>query len=279
MSAALNQLDLRLLQVSFEVSGQLFTFDQNFRIQAKGTKFANPLMNECVVEISGLDDATRNYILSETSPFNANRTAKTLSLYAGRVSTGVSLVYQGDITISSVGPPPEITLLLKCGTAHFMKGKVGSASGGSSTKLSVIASRVANNLGLGLNNQATDKNVANYSYNGNALGEVVKLQDLGVDAFVDDTQLVLKNAELPLTGDVLNLSLSTGMIGVPNITEQGLKVEFLYDPTVKLGGAINVTSVINPSVNGTYIICKLNFTLSSREVEFQYMAECLKAVT
>jgi len=279
MVDAVNSLDLRLLQVSFEVSGQLMTFDQNFRIRARGCKYANPLMNECNVDISGLSDDTRNYILSETSPFNKNRTAKTLTLSAGRVSTGISLVYQGDITIGGVGAPPELTLSLKCGTAHFMKGKVGSSSGGPNQKLSVIANRVAGNLGLGLNNQSTDKTVSNYSYNGNALGEVVKLQELGVDAFVDDTQLVLKDAFLPLDGDVLNLSSETGMIGVPNITEQGLKIAFLYNPSVKLGGAINVTSVINPSVNGLYVIYKLNFALSSRETEFQYMAECLKAVT
>jgi len=279
MSGTRDSFDLRLMQVSFEVSGQLMTFDQSFRIRARGAKFANALMNECTVDISGLDDKTRNYILSETSPFNKNRTAKTLTLSAGRVSTGLSLVYVGDITISSVAQPPEITLTLKCGTAHFMKGKVGSATGGPNQKLSVIANRVAGNLALGLNNQATDKTIVNYSHSGNALDEVVKLQDVATDAFVDDNQLVLKNAYLPLEGDVLNLSLDTGMIGVPNITEQGLKVSFLFNSGVKLGGAIKVTSVINPSVNGTYVIYKLNFALSSREKEFQYMAECLKAVT
>jgi predicted outer membrane repeat protein len=279
MSGTTNELDLRLLQVSFEVSGQLFSFDQNFGISAKGSKYANALMNECVVSIAGLDDKTRNYIISETSPFNRNRTAKTLTLRAGRVSTGLSLVYQGDITIATVAAPPEITLTLKCGTAHFMKGKIGSATGGSNQKLSVIASRVASNLGLSLNNQATDKTIANYTHSGNALDEVVKLQDAGTDAYVDDTQLVLKDAYLPLSGDILNLSINTGMLGVPNITEQGLKIEFFYNSGVKLGGAINVTSIVNPTCNGTYVIYKLNFALTSRGKEFQYMAECLKAVT
>lgn len=276
---SLDSLDPRLLKITFQVNDKLRSFDQSFRIRARGSKFANPLQNECRVDISGLDEATRNYILTETSPFNKNRTAKVLTLYAGRVSTGLSMVYQGDITISSIEQPPEVTLILKCGTLHFLRGKVGSQSGGSNQKLSVIASRVAKNLNVNLNNQAKNRTVNNYSHNGNALDEVIKLQDIGVDAYIDDTQLILKEAFLPLEGKVLNLSKDTGMLGVPIITEQGLKVSFLYNPEVKLGGAIRINSHINPAANGLFVIYKLNFALSSREQEFQYLAECLKAVT
>lgn len=269
-------LDERLMKVTFDVDGALREFDQRFAIRAKGAKYANSIMNECTVEISGLSDNTRNYILTETSPFNKNRTAKTMTLYAGRISTGLSMVYQGDIVISNVGAPPEIALTLKCGTGHFQKGKLGTISTGGNTKISIIASRVAKNIGVTVNNQATDKTVTNYVHSGNALDEIVKLQELGPDVFLDDTQLILKNATVPLSGDVLNLTLDTGLLGVPNVSEQGLKVMFLYTPTAKLGGAINITSKINPACNGLYVIYKLNFALASREHEFQYVAECLK---
>lgn len=273
-------IDDRLLRVSFQVNNQIHSFDQRFYIRARGCKYANALQNECEVDIANLNANTRNYILTETSPFNKNRTPKVLQVFAGRKSTGEFLVYQGDITTSKITQPPEIMLQLKCGTSHFMKGKGGSRSGGSKQKLSIIASGIAKNLNLTLNNQAPEKLIDNYIHNGDALSEVINLNNVGgVNAFVDDTQLVLKKASLPLTGVVLDLNENSGMIGVPVVTEQGLKVTFFYNNTVKLGGAIQIESKINPSANGLYVIYKLNFELASWEREFYYKAECLKAAS
>jgi baseplate hub protein gp41 len=271
-------IDNRLLRVTFQVNDQLHSFDQRLYIRARGCKYANSLQNECTVDIANLNADTRNYILTETSPFNKNRTPKVLQLFAGRVSTGEFLVYQGEITTSQVRQPPEVMLNLKCGTAHSKKGKVGSRSGGKSQKLSIIASNIASNLNLTLNNQAQEKLIQNYSHSGDALSEVNNLNNVGgVNAFVDDNQLVLKTASLPLDGVVLDLSEQTGMVGIPVVTEQGLKVTFFYNNTVKLGGAIQITSKINPSANGLYVIYKLNFDLASWEKDFYYKAECLKA--
>lgn len=270
-------LDPRLMSVALEVSGVTKTYDQTFWLRAKGCKYANPLQNECTVELANLDAPTRNYILTETSPFNQNKTPKVLNLYAGRASTGLFLVYQGNIMTSSISQPPDIRLALKCGTSHALKGKVGSRSGGKGSKLSSLAGGIAANLNLSLNMQASDKTISNYSHSGNALDEVSNLHDMGVDAFVDDTQLVIKDVGVPISGNVLNLSETTGMIGIPEINEKGLRVTFLFNGSVKLGAAVQITSVLNPSANGLFVIYKLNFALASREKEFYYLAECLKA--
>jgi hypothetical protein len=225
-----------------------------------------------------LDAATRNYILTETSPFNQNKTPKSLSVYAGRQSTGTFLVYTGNIMTSAISQPPDIALTLKCGTLHSMRGKIGSRSGGKHSTLSSLAGGVASNLNLSLNMQASDKTIANYSHSGHALDEVSNLHETGdVDAFVDDNQLVIKDVGVPLSGNVLNLNAQSGMIGIPEINEKGLKVTFLFNGSVKLGAAIKITSLLNPATNGLFVIYKLNFALASREKEFYYTAECLKA--
>jgi hypothetical protein len=280
ISGDISAIDGRLLTAQIQINNDLVTFDQTFYIRAKGKKAANALQNECELEIANLDTATRNYLLTETSPFNQNRTPKILNLYAGRVSTGPFLVYTGDIMTVGISQPPDIMLKLQCGTGHFKKGAVGRRSGGANTKLSTLAGAVASNLGVSLRMEAPNVSVKNYSYSGNALDEVQELASAGsAQAYVDDQHLILKSVNVPLSGSVLNLSAQTGMIGVPEITEQGLKVKFLFDGSVKLGGAINITSVLNPAVNGLFVIFKLDFELSSREIEFYYIAECLKAKT
>lgn len=271
--------DPRIMSVAITIGNQIKTYSEPFWIRAKGTKYANALQNECTVEIANMITETRNEILIATSPFNKSKTVTSLSLYAGRVSTGLFLVYTGNIMTSKITQPPDIILSLKCGTAHSKKGKVGHRAGGKITLLSTLVQGSASTLGLSPHMEATDRNISNYSYSGNALDEVGNIGAMGVDAFVDDGKLVVKNKGVPLSNTAIVLSEQTGMIGIPEITEQGLKVKFLFSGNVSIGYGVVITSILNPSANGSFVIAKLNFALATRENEFYYMAECVRAKT
>src|SRR5579871_365254 len=93
---SVKQLDERIVELSIEVNGQINTY-QTLAITANGTKFANALQNECQITITNLDKQTQDYILSETSPYNLNRTPKQVTLSAGRQSYGISQIYVGNI--------------------------------------------------------------------------------------------------------------------------------------------------------------------------------------
>ena len=66
------------------------------------------------------------------------------------------------------------------------------------------------------------------------------------------------------------------MIGIPEFTEQGVKVKFLVDNQTKLGGGIEIRSVQYPATNGQYSIYKLGFQIASREQPFYYIAEAAR---
>ncbi|CAM6031752.1 unnamed protein product [Sphagnum compactum] len=206
-------IDDRLLSVEIQVNNNLQVFSQDFYIRAKGCKYANQLQNECEVEIANLDTVTRNYLLTETSPFNSNRTPKLMNVKAGRVSTGLFLVFTGHITTTKITQPPDIMLKLSSKTLHAKKGAVGRRTGGAVAKLSTLGSGVASGLGLSLRNEAPNNSIANYAYSGNALDEVQHLGKAGnIQAFIDDNTFVLKQAALPLSGVVINLSENTGLL-------------------------------------------------------------------
>ncbi len=61
-----------------------------WQLLQQGTKYGNSLQNECVVTIDNLDKQTQDYLLTETSPYNKNRTPKTVTVRAGRESYGNS---------------------------------------------------------------------------------------------------------------------------------------------------------------------------------------------
>lgn len=270
------ELDPRLLRIGIEINGQLKTYE-GLEMTASGTKYANANQNECEVKISNLDKATRDFLLTETSPFNKNKRRKLLTVEAGRVSTGYALVFAGDITNAVGAQPPDITLTLKAATGDHAKGDIFATSQPGVTPLRNIAARVAQDLGLSLIFQAKPKQIANYSFTGSKLKQVEQLGAMGrVNAYVDDQALVVKDFNAPLAGRTRAVNLDTGMIGIPEFTEQGLKVKMLFDNQTVLGGGLDVTSKLNPAANGLYSVFKLGFELASRDAPFYYIAECTR---
>lgn len=268
-----NTLDTRIIEVGIEVNGKIRTYSE-LGIAASGVKYANQNQNECTLQIANLKKDVRDFILTETSPFNKNRTPKSVILKAGRPSYGVSVVYVGNIVTSTPSQPPDIWLELKCLTGNYQKGNVLSRGAPPTISLSDLGKQVAGDLGVGYTFQATDKQIANYNFSGGALGQVNKLQEIGgVDAYVDDSKLILKDINIPLTGVRQKVSEKNGMVGIPEITEVGVKVKFMLSPQTALGGVLQVESTLNPAANGSYVIYKLGFEIATRAEPFWWIAE------
>ena len=270
-----SKLNPRIVTLGIEVNGVLKTYSSTFQISAHGIKFANFNNNQAEISIDNVDNETLTYILTETSPFNANLTPKRVFLYAGRESYGTSLVYAGNIITSSVSQPPDIRLTLKCLTGNFHKGNIAAISYSANITVSQAAALIADNLSLGLDFQANDKTITNYSSSGSAYEQLRYLANTGlIDVFIDDNILVVKNRNLPLTNSVKLVDIDNGMIGIPVLTEHGITARFLVDNVTRVGGLIAIKSIRYPYMNGNYIIYKLGFEITSRDTPFYYIAEC-----
>lgn len=270
-------LDPRLLRISIEINGQLKSYE-DLAMSATGTKYANANQNECEVKITNLDKASRDYLLTETSPFNKNKRRKILRVEAGRVSTGYSLVFQGDVTNAVGAQPPDIMMTLKAAAGDYAKGDIIARSQPGVAPLRNIASQVAQDLGLSLNFQAAAKQISNYTFTGSAVKQVEQLGTMGrVNAYIDDGSLIVKDWNVPLQNRVREVNIDTGMIGIPEFTDTGIKVKMLFDNQTVLGGALRVRSVLNPAANGLYTVAKLGFELASRDTPFYYIAEATRS--
>ena len=270
------QLDPRIVQLSVEVNGKTKTYD-GLAIKASGTKYANPNMNEAEITIYNLDKTTQDYILTETSPYNLNRTPKNVNLSAGRESYGKSLIYTGNIVASIPSQPPDIGVTLKCLTGYFANGQIITRGMGGTVPLSFLSKQIAADLKNTLIFQTQDKNIANYAYTGSQFKELEHLASVGnINVFADNAAMIVKTIGLPLTNTVRLLDLDSGMIGIPEITEQGMKVKFLLDNKTTLGGGLQVKSTIYPAANGSYVIYKLGFEIANRDTPFYWIAEGIR---
>ncbi len=272
-----DELDPRIVRISLEVDGR-FQVYEGLDVRARGQKSTNPLQNTCEVDIANLSAQVRNYLLTETSPFNANRKPKRMIVEAGRQSYGVTRLFYGEITSSLPSQPPDIGLNLKSQTGQHAKTKIVARSGTALQSHKALAGQIAGDLGVSLDYQAEDRQIANYAFTGSALRQVDALATAGeVDVFVDDETLVVKTRGKPLVGRVRQLSLDSGMIGIPEVTEKGIKVRMLLDNTTVIGGALDITSKLNPALNGQYTIYGLDFEIASRDTPFYFIANCERA--
>lgn len=267
------EFDPRIVIVGIEIGGKLKTYE-GMNVSASGTKYANALQNEATIKITNLDKETRDYLLTETSPYSANRKRKLVTLDAGRVSTGSWRVFTGDIVSATVSQPPDIDIEMKARTGNFYRGEVISKSH-PTTDLSTVARGVAKDLGLNLLFEADDKKIGGYGFTGAAEKQVEQLGNAGgVDAYIDDDDLVVKNRAQPLKNVTRILSEESGMIGIPEVTDKGIKVTMLLVPGVKLGGRITLNSEMFSALNGDYTIYKLGFEITSRDTAFYWVADC-----
>lgn len=269
----MEQFDPRRLRISIEIDGK-FNIYEGLAVKVSGEKKANALQNSCKIDVFNLKRETRNYLLTETSPFNKNRTRKKVIIEAGRESTGLTQVFIGDIVSATPTQPPDIGLSFEIKTGDFIKGNLVARSGDAREDLSSLSQKAADDAGLTLDFQASEKSIANYSFTGGALKQVDKLCEMGnVNAFVDDDTLIIKDAGKPRSNRIRIVRKDTGMIGIPQITEHGVKVKFLFDNETVIGGMLRIKSELNPAVDGDYEIYKLNFSLASHDTDWYYEAE------
>lgn len=273
-----NMFDDRLLRVTITVGGITKTYD-SLAIEVSGTKSCGGIVNECTIKVYNLDKKIRDKILSETSPYLMHISNATIVVEAGRKSYGYSQIYRGHLFRSSITQPPDICLTMKCMTGFANASVLNPIGMGATATLSQTAQKIASNYGVPLSFEATDKNLSNYHDTKSVLHQPDTLAKTGgVDSYIDDDVMIVKDKTKPRKGKHFFISEATGMIGIPEMDVMGVKVKCLFNPALVIGGGITVQSNLNPTCNGSYIIYKIDFDLANRNTQFYYTLQTRRAV-
>lgn len=268
------ELDPRIVIVTLVADGVATTYE-GLSIEVKGIKTSETIMSQCEVVILNLKSEDRERILKETNPFLNRGERISITVEVGRVSYGTTILYTGTVFRSSAMPKPNLGVSLKCIQGYDNRAKVVSRSASEVTDLSSIAAWVAEDNGYNLSFEITDKKIARYSFTGSAQASLSQLESLtGASIYVDNKTLYVVESDLPANGlPVRVLDSTSGLISAEG-TEYGAKIKMLFDTVTRIGGQIDLTSEINPSLNGSYRVRKLPFHITSRGQPFYYVAEC-----
>ena len=269
----------RILKVGLTIRGKEKIFSQPLFIKASGHKYGSAQQNDALVSIGNLSATDLDYVLTTYSIWKQGTAKGQLTVYAGREGVaGLSVVFTGVIVQSSPSQPPDVMATFKCLEGYYASLTPVSATSGPQTQLSAIAAGVAKGLGYPLIFEADDRPVSNWSVSGTQEAQIKALNDVGVNAYVDNGVLFVKNnAQTPLRGITRVLSETSGMIGIPEITLMGVKVKYLFDASSRLGGSLKIESRRYPAANGIYTIYELEFALTTRENDWYWIASCTRA--
>lgn len=270
------KIDQRIVIVTLTADGVATTYE-GLAISAKGIKTSETVMAQCEVTILNLSGEDRERILKETNPFFAKGKRISITVEAGRESYGTTILYTGRVFRSNATPKPNLGVVLRCIQGFDNKAKIVSRSATEITDLSSIARWVAEDNDYTLSFEITDKKIARYSFTGSSQAALTQLQALAgntVNVYVDNNTLYIKDSEKPANGLPVRILDKTSGLLTAEGTEYGVKVKMLFDAVTRIGGQIDLTSEINPSLSGSYVVRKLPFHVTSRDQPFYYVAEC-----
>lgn len=261
---------------------------ENIAIKGRIERKASATGSTAKISIANLSKPDVEYLTTQTSRFVNPATQKKINVFAGYESAGVGQIFSGDIVSAFPEGLPDTWLNIEAKTNYYNQTNIISYSI-TEAKTQEIAQNIANQYGLAFDWRSTSEKLIDcFNINGSKarlLDELNKLDnfrayiDNGVLRVVDRHEAPPIESETPKvynstvsntkkTGYVKYINADSGLIGIPQIDEYGVKIKILIDPSLNLGDWFKLESRLYPIVNGFYQIYEMVYDFASREPQF-----------
>jgi len=261
----------------------------NISIKGRITRKMSETGSECEVSIANLSREDVEYLTTYTSPYVDQSKKKRINVFAGYESTGIGMIFSGDIYSALPEGMPDTWLKIKAKTNYFEQQNIITYSQPTATTQE-LASNIASQLGYELSWQSKSQKIIDaFNFNGAKAKLLNKLNQLdNFRAYIDNNILycVDKDEEPPrqtnqpksyngqqgsttkTKGSVKIVNGNTGLIGLPQPDEYGVKIKVLLDPSVAIGDWFKLESQRLPIVNGFYQVYEMTYDFATREPQY-----------
>lgn len=239
-------------------------------IRAKVSRKRGSLLSEGNISIANLKSSDIEYLTTYTSPYINPSKRKKLNIYAGYSQTGYGRIFTGDIYKALPSDLPDTWLNIEAKSLYYQN-RIPISYSVENMSMKENAQSIANNLGLQLDWQATtQKNIEVFNFTGSLKGLINKFNKTGdVVMFEDNGKLKVQDKiQKPSSKKIKLVSEETGLIGLPEPDQFGVKFKCLCDVSVSCGDWISLKSKRLASINGNYQVYTLDFDVTSREQAF-----------
>lgn len=195
-----------------------------------------------------------------------------VQVYAGDERDGLSLAFSGDITQASAdfNAAPDVTFTMEAMTGWFgaLTPQGPSAVRGAQPAADFIAMQ-ARKLGLTFQNDGVTASLRNAVFSGSPVAQArAAARQIGAELIIEDDVMLLSPAGGAGEqagggrGNAVLLNKTTGLLGYPAMSNEGIEIKALYNPAFRLGGLVKVESIV-PKASGTWRIIKLTHDLAA----------------
>ena len=262
----------RLLEVHVTLRAREFREGSNTKImtgipiKARIEKTGPPDFNKASVSLRGLrlGDMDKMSTLAFRPMF---RTRDFVTIYAGDERDGMHVAFSGEITNASAdfNSAPDVSFKIEAMTGYFgnITPAAPTAVQGAQPVADFIAMQ-ARTMGYEFRNEGVTARISNAVFNGSPMAQARSAaRQVGVEIVLDDNTLTIcpRGGEGD-QGNAVLLNKSTGLLGYPVLSSEGVEVKSLYNPAFRLGKLIQLESIV-PRASGTWRIIKLAHELEA----------------
>lgn len=195
-----------------------------------------------------------------------------VAVFAGDEVDGLSLAFSGSITQASAdfNAAPDVSFKIEAMTGYFgaITPQSPTAVRGAQPAADFIAMQ-AQKVGFTFQNDGVSAQLNNAIFNGSPVAQArAAARQIGAELIIDDDVMILspaggagKNAGGG-RGNAVLLNKDTGLLGYPVLSNEGVQLKALYNPAFRLGGLVEVESIV-PKASGTWRIIKLTHDLAA----------------
>ena len=241
-------------------------------IKGKVSRKGGSTRSEAQVSIANLPQEDVEFLTTYSSPYMKPTTKKLIRIYAGYSQTGYGQIFSGDIEEAIPADLPDTWLNIKA-KSLFYANRTPLSFSVNNVSSKDLAQGIAKELGLNFEWQASSKKTFDiFQHTGSQTGLIKQYNKLDNVTMYEDNgilRVVDKISNKPTSDNGVKLiSKDTGMIGVPEPDQYGVKVKCLLDASLGLSKWIKVESVKLPTINGYYQVYDLDFDFANRDQAF-----------
>lgn len=238
---------------------------EDLAISARVEKLGAPDFGKASVTIYGLPVE----IMEQLSTLNMHPLfikQNYLNVFAGDDLNGYSQIFAGSITRAAAdfnsAPDVKFTIEARLGFFGSVTAQGQNVVSGTQ-KVADFIKRQAESAGFTFKNEGVTSSIKNAVFTGSPVNQARQAANqVGAELIIDDDLMILMADGKSRKGTVPVLSATSGMIGYPVMTQNGIDVKAIFNPDFRFAGLVEIQSVV-PKCTGQWRIIKLTHTLDS----------------
>ena len=189
----------------------------------------------------------------------------------------MSVVYTGNITFAypDMAGAPDICLVIESHTAVLWQLKpADSVSNEGETDVAAIIESLCKKMGRRFENNGVNAKISNQYLNGSELDKVRQIAaHANIDVYIDNETIAITPKGQPRMIEIPVISPTTGLLGYPVPDQQGVKLQCLYDKSLRFGGLIEISGSLIEICNGRWRVFGLSLDLESKVPGGKWLAD------